>query len=157
MFPLKPTIPILILSVALGGASFVQAEKPGPKGEGDRREGERPRGPGDKKEREAPRRPTIESISADSISIKGAKDAKTYKITKDTVFTYKGKTVKADEVKTGMRVSVSAGTDPAVAARVTVDDPPKESEHPGGERGPGDRGGPKEGGDRKPGAEKPKQ
>jgi hypothetical protein len=154
MSPLKPIIPIIVLSLGISGASSVQAERPAPKGEGDR-----PHGPGDKKGHEdSHRATTIDSVSADSISIKGAKDAKTYKITKDTVFTFKGKTVKADEIKPGMRVSVSAGTDPTVAARITADDPPKESEHPG-EHGPGDRGpgGPKGPGDHKPGGDKPKQ
>lgn len=152
MFPLKPIIPTIIVGLAICGAPCAKAEKPGPKGESNR-----PPGAGDRHEREEPRHTTVESVSADSISIQGAKGSKSFKITKDTVFTFKGKTVKADELKPGMRVSVSAGVDPTVAARIAADDPPKESEHPGDRKGDREPGGPKGPGDRGPGGEKPKR
>jgi hypothetical protein len=69
---------------------------------------------------------TITSISAESITISEGGKAKTYKITKDTEIDMKGQKVKADDLKAGMRVSVSMAADPTVASRINASDPPKE-------------------------------
>src|SRR4051812_25091386 len=73
-----------------------------------------------KKATPAPVHTTISSISADSITITDAHGTKTYKITKDTALELKGQTVKAEELKAGMRVSVTMGSDPTVASRIAA-------------------------------------
>jgi len=70
----------------------------------------------------------IGSVSADSITVQEPKATKTYKIDKYTRITYEGKTSTAADLKTGMRVSVSASTDPTVAEVITASEPPKD--HP---------------------------
>jgi hypothetical protein len=73
-----------------------------------------------------PEHTTITSISADSLTISSGGTAKTYKLTKDTVLTFKGQTAKPEDLKAGMRVSVTMASDPTVASRVNASDPPKE-------------------------------
>jgi hypothetical protein len=68
---------------------------------------------------------TIESVDANSITIKGPKATSTYKITPQTEITFKGETVAVTDLKPGMRVSVTAGTDATEAERIAAEDPPK--------------------------------
>ncbi len=69
---------------------------------------------------------TITSISADSITISEGGKAKTFTITKDTEIDLKGQKAKVEDLKAGMRVSVSMGSDPTIASRINASDPPKE-------------------------------
>src|SRR4051794_9929988 len=73
-----------------------------------------------------PEHTTITSISADSLTISSGGTAKTYKLTKDTDLTLKGQKAKVEDLKAGMRVSVTMASDPTVASRVNASDPPKE-------------------------------
>lgn len=70
---------------------------------------------------------TIESVSADSITVNSADGStKTYKITSGTEITFKGETVPASQLQAGMRVSVTAdAADDSVAGQITANDPPK--------------------------------
>ena len=68
---------------------------------------------------------TIESISADSITVKKKSGDVTYKITKDTEITFKGDTVTATQLQAGMRVEVTPdAVDPTVAGTISANDPP---------------------------------
>ena len=73
---------------------------------------------------------TIESVDANSITVKGPKGTTNYKITADTQITFKGSTVKVTDLKPGMRVSVTAGMDATVAERINAEDPPKDTPPP---------------------------
>ena len=69
----------------------------------------------------------IEAVTADSITISAPDGDKTYKITKSTEITFKGETTTADQLQTGMRVSVMADSaDETVAAQIQASDAPKE-------------------------------
>ena len=74
-----------------------------------------------------PKHTVIESVDANSITVKVG-DAKTitYKITPQTEITFKGNSVKVTDLKPGQRVSVTAGMDATVAARIAADDAPKD-------------------------------
>jgi len=77
------------------------------------------------KPRPTPFHMTIESISADSITVNDPDGAKTYKITKDTEITFKGDTVTTDQLQTGMRVEVTPdAVDENTAGMIQADDPP---------------------------------
>ena len=87
----------------------------------------KPAGKYAKKAPEPPRHTLISSIAADSISVKGSQDAKTYKISKDTVIEFKGQRVKVEDLKAGMRVTVTAGSDPTVAGRIAASEAPDDA------------------------------
>jgi hypothetical protein len=72
-----------------------------------------------------PKHTTISSVSADSITISTGDSSKTYQITPSTVIEYQGQTVKTTDLQPGMRVSVSAGMDPAKADRISASEAPK--------------------------------
>ena len=108
---------ILVLVLAVG----LQALLTGPASAG-----RMPNKPLPKKEPPKVEHTTITSISAESITISEGGKAKTFKITKDTELSLKGQKATADDLKAGMRVSVSVGSDPTVASRVNASDPPKE-------------------------------
>ena len=68
---------------------------------------------------------TIESISADSITVNQPGGVKTYKIDKNTEITFKGNTVTVDQLQSGMRVEVTPDSvDQGVAGMIQADDPP---------------------------------
>ena len=69
----------------------------------------------------------IESISADSITVKEPKETKTYKIGQFTEITYNGGPAKSTDLKPGMRVEVSSNTDTTVADRIDASEGPKSS------------------------------
>lgn len=77
-----------------------------------------------------PHHTVIEAISATSITVKTPKNSKTYKITKLTTITFDGKTVTAADLKPGMKVSVTEGTDPDVAEDITANKAPKATPKP---------------------------
>jgi len=64
----------------------------------------------------------ISSVSADSITVQEPKASKTYKIDQFTAIYYNGQSAKVTDLKTGMRVEVSAGGDPTVAERISASD-----------------------------------
>ncbi len=70
---------------------------------------------------------TIASIGADSITLSEPNGKKTYKITKDTEFDLKGEKVKLEDLKVGMRASVSVGSDPGVANRISASEAPTDA------------------------------
>ena len=72
-----------------------------------------------------PHRTTIGSISSDSITVNEPKGSKTYKITKETVIEFKGQTKTASDLTPGMRVSITVGSNPDVASRISASDAPK--------------------------------
>ncbi|HEV7401921.1 MAG TPA: hypothetical protein VGO11_03310 [Chthoniobacteraceae bacterium] len=84
-----------------------------------------------KKEEKKQEHTTISSVSEESITTTGAGGAKTYKITKDTEITVKGQKATAADLKDGMKVSVSMGSDPTVASRISATDAPKEDSKEG--------------------------
>lgn len=77
-----------------------------------------------------PKHTTISSISADSITISTGDSTKTYQITPSTAIEYQGQNVKATDLQPGMRVSVSAGMDPAKADRISASEAPKAAPTP---------------------------
>ena len=83
--------------------------------------------PNAKKATPEPTHTTIRTISADSITVAEPKGTKTYKITKSTEFELRGQKVKIDELKAGMRVSVTVGSDPTVAERISASDAPTDA------------------------------
>jgi hypothetical protein len=74
-----------------------------------------------------PHHTLIGAVNADSITVTKTGgttgSSKTYKITKYTQITFEGKTVKVDELKTGMKVSVVEAYDGS-ADRITASAPP---------------------------------
>jgi len=68
---------------------------------------------------------TIGTISADSITVNGPEGQKTYKITSQTVIEFNGQAKKASDLNSGMRASITVGTSPNVAARISASEPPK--------------------------------
>jgi len=91
------------------------------------------------------KRTVIASISADSITIDtrktvtvaaattgpaakpvdAASSTKTYTINKETKITFEGKPSTVEELKEGMRVNVTQGFDPSIAAVIAAADAPK--------------------------------
>ncbi|HEX4085351.1 MAG TPA: hypothetical protein VHY22_10605 [Chthoniobacteraceae bacterium] len=70
----------------------------------------------------------IESISADSITIKRPSGDVTFKIGPNTEITYKGDTVTASQLQAGMRVQVTPDDiDPTVAGMISADEAPHSS------------------------------
>jgi hypothetical protein len=68
---------------------------------------------------------TIESISADSITINQPGGVKTYKISPHTEITFKGETVTVDQLQAGMRVQVTPdAADEDTAGEIMANDPP---------------------------------
>jgi hypothetical protein len=83
------------------------------------------KGGGKAKPRPTPFHITIESVSTDSITVNQPGGVKTYKITKDTEISFKGNTVTADQLQSGMRVEVTPDSvDQGVAGMIQADDPP---------------------------------
>ncbi|HVF72670.1 MAG TPA: hypothetical protein VM940_13785 [Chthoniobacterales bacterium] len=64
--------------------------------------------------------PTIASVTADSITVTEAKTTKTLGITQFTEITVNGQKATAAELKAGMGVNVTLGTDPTKAARINA-------------------------------------
>jgi len=64
--------------------------------------------------------PVIASVTATSITISEAKTAKTLAITQFTEITVNGIKATAAELKPGMHVSVTLGTDPTKANRINA-------------------------------------
>ena len=78
----------------------------------------------------APHHTVIGSISADSITINTFTGSKTYKIDKFTAITLLGNTATTNDLKPGMKVSVTVGSDPAVAESISASNPPKDPPAP---------------------------
>jgi hypothetical protein len=68
---------------------------------------------------------TISKIDSSSLIVKTPTAITTYRINAKTQIEFKGKPAKLSDLKTGMRVEVTAGTDPQVAERINADDPPR--------------------------------
>ena len=62
--------------------------------------------------------PTIESVTATSITVKEATTTKTLAITQFTEITVNGQRATAAELKSGMTVNITLGTDPSKASRI---------------------------------------
>ena len=78
-----------------------------------------------KKPKEPQHLPTvISSVSADSITIREDKVMKTFAITQFTEITVKGQRAKLADLQPGMSVSITLGTDPTKASRISAGDPP---------------------------------
>ena len=71
-----------------------------------------------------PHHTVIGAISADSITVTTFNGSKTYKIDRFTVITFMGKTVTTNDLKPGMKVSVTFGGDPATVASINASNPP---------------------------------
>lgn len=68
---------------------------------------------------------TIESVSADSITINQPGGVKTFKIGPHTEITFKGQTATVDQLQSGMRVQVTPdAADDDTAGEIMADDPP---------------------------------
>ena len=68
---------------------------------------------------------TIESISADSITINAPDGVKTYKISPNTEISFKGETATVDQLQAGMRVQVTPdAADDTIAGEIQANDPP---------------------------------
>jgi hypothetical protein len=68
---------------------------------------------------------TISKVDSSSIIVKTPAAISTYRITAKTQIDFKGKPARISDLKTGMRVEVTAATDPQVADRISADDPPR--------------------------------
>jgi hypothetical protein len=78
---------------------------------------------GSKKKRAAPppnQSPAIAAVTADSVSVKDAQGTKTLTITQFTEINVNGRKATAAELKPGMIVNVTLGTDPTKASRVNA-------------------------------------
>ena len=64
--------------------------------------------------------PVISSVSANSITVTEAKAAKTLTITQFTEINVNGQKATAAELKPGMKVSITLGTDPTRASRINA-------------------------------------
>ena len=64
--------------------------------------------------------PTISAVTADSITIKEGQTSKTLGITQFTEITVNGRKATAAELKPGMTVNVTLGTDPTKASRINA-------------------------------------
>jgi len=71
------------------------------------------------------RHTVIASISSDSITVDTGLVKKDYKIEKNTVFIFHGNRVTLNDLKSGMRVSVTPGFDGLTAATINAGDAPK--------------------------------
>lgn len=72
----------------------------------------------------AKRHTVIGTISSDSITVDTGSNTKTFKIDKHTQFFYLGSKATADELKVGMRVSVTPGFDGKTASSINANDAP---------------------------------
>lgn len=72
-----------------------------------------------------PRHTVIGSISSDSLTVDTGLRTTNYKLNKNTVFMYQGKRVSSNDLKAGMRVSVTPGFDALTASVVSATDAPK--------------------------------
>lgn len=80
---------------------------------------------GGSKKKPAPaplRPPTIASVTSDSITIKAENATKTLTITQFTEINVNGRKATAAELKPGMVVNVTLGTDPSKASRINATD-----------------------------------
>ncbi|HEV2804015.1 MAG TPA: hypothetical protein VGW57_03695 [Chthoniobacterales bacterium] len=78
---------------------------------------------GSKKKPAAPpptQSPTIAAVTADSVTVKDAQGSKTLTITQFTEINVNGRKATAAELKPGMAVNVTLGTDPTKASRVNA-------------------------------------
>jgi hypothetical protein len=75
--------------------------------------------------RPAPAHTTIVSVSENSITIKEAKETKTFTITKETEIDYQGQRVSVSQLQPGMRVEVTSGMTAGVASRINASEAPK--------------------------------
>ena len=65
--------------------------------------------------------PTIDSVSADSISVKNSKTTETYVIDKNTVIQVDNRSATAGDLRAGMKVEVKAsGLEPTHARSITA-------------------------------------
>jgi hypothetical protein len=64
--------------------------------------------------------PTIAAVTADSVTVKDAQGMKTLTITQFTEINVNGRKATAAELKPGMTVNVTLGTDPTKASRVNA-------------------------------------
>ena len=64
--------------------------------------------------------PTISAVTADSITVKEEKVTRTFMITQFTEINVNGRKATAAELKPGMTVNVSLGTDSAKASRINA-------------------------------------
>lgn len=64
--------------------------------------------------------PTIVAVSANSITVKDAQSSKTLTIDQFTEITVNGRKATVAELKPGMGVTVTLGTDPAKASRINA-------------------------------------
>ncbi|MGB8352675.1 MAG: hypothetical protein WCD79_02180 [Chthoniobacteraceae bacterium] len=71
-----------------------------------------------------PHHTVIGAISADSITVTTANGSKTYKIDKYTTISFMGRTVTTNDLKAGMKVTVSFGGDPTTVASINASNPP---------------------------------
>lgn len=67
-----------------------------------------------------PQPPTISSVTANSITIKDENATKTLTITQFTEINVNGRKATAAELKPGMAVNVTLGTDPSKASRINA-------------------------------------
>jgi hypothetical protein len=68
---------------------------------------------------------TIESVSANSITVNAPDGVKTYKITNFTEISFKGQSATVDQLQAGMRVQVTPdAADDQTAGEIQADDPP---------------------------------
>jgi hypothetical protein len=94
------------------------------------------------KPRPTPFHITIESVSADSITVNEPGGVKTYKITHATEISFKGDTVTVDQLQTGMRVEVTPDSvDPGTAEMIQASDPPAPPKAPTSQGGNNSGGG----------------
>jgi hypothetical protein len=77
---------------------------------------------------------TISRISPTSITVKEAKESKTFAITSFTDIGYNGSPAKITDLHPGMRVEITAGSDPSTAARINASEAPKATPKPGGKK-----------------------
>jgi hypothetical protein len=78
---------------------------------------------GSKKKPAAPppsQSPTIAAVTAESVTVKDAQGMKTLAITQFTEINVNGRKATAAELKPGMTVNVTLGTDPTKASRVNA-------------------------------------
>lgn len=75
-----------------------------------------------------PKHTVIVSISGDSVTTDTGKTTKSYKINKRTIFLYQGSRVTANDLKPGMRVTVTPAFDGKTAASIAASDVPKKVE-----------------------------
>jgi len=66
--------------------------------------------------------PHIESVTADSITIKNGHESKTYKITRGTSIELNGYKADASALKPGMQVAVTPGCDERIASSIAAGD-----------------------------------